>query len=149
MPLFGKKKKKQEEEQMRRQMPPSLSIPHNNNDIMSAFFPPTEERTDMSEVIDKMTIKDKDTNLLGKLSDLNGSQILAISILRTAAATYKIDTLDDILNEYLSLLISKKRWGRKEIIDLFGKGQPQFNPYGMGMGGNPTDGGKAMKQYKG
>jgi len=140
---FFRKKKKQEE----KQLPPSLSIPHGQSDIMSAFFPPTEERTDMSEVIDKMTVKDKDTDLLGKLSDLNSSQILAISILRTAAATYKITTLNDILNEYLSLLISKKRWGRKEIIDLFGKGQPQWGPYGPMN--SPQDSGKIMKQYKG
>jgi len=116
--MFGQKKKEQTTEV-------NLSVAGGPNDLMSSFFPPVEERTDMAEVIDKLNIKDKDQDLLKKLTELNHSQIMAISILTTAAETYNIPTLKKIIAEYMSLMISKSRHGRKEIIDLFGKGQQQ------------------------
>jgi hypothetical protein len=116
---IGKLRGNKKEDEMKDAL--ELSVAGGNNDIMSSFFPPIEERTDMAEVIDKLNIKDKDPDLLKKLSELNSHQVLAISILTTAADTYNIPTLKKIISEYMTLMISKSRHGRREIIDLFGK----------------------------
>jgi len=125
--MLGRKKK----QEIHMHNHPVMSIPGGDQDIMSSLFPPDDTRTDMREIVDKFINADDDDKLLERLSELNQRQILALSILMTAADEYNLVTLDKIVHKYLSLMFSKKRMSRKEIIDLFGK-QQQQQPFMLG-----------------
>lgn len=86
-------------------------------------------QTDMSKVVDKFINVDDDRKILERLTELNQSQIMGITVLLTTAEKYKIRFLQDFIHNYLSLMFSKNRKSRQEIIELFKSySSGQFNP---------------------
>lgn len=102
-------------------------------DVLGSLMTPPEEKTDLSKVVDQLINTNNESYILERLTELDQSQINSISILLEYAEKYQIDVLKNFIYKYLSLMFSKNRHSREEIVDMFKQPQqPDFNMQGGG-----------------
>lgn len=107
-------------------------------DLLGALTQPSEEKTDLSKVVDQLLNTDNESFLLERLTELDQQQINVISILLAYSEEYKIHVLKDFIYKYLSLMFSKSRKRSGEIVDMFKSHQnPPMDFGGMGGGNRP------------
>jgi len=99
-----------------------------NEVLLDALITPQQEnQTDMSKVVDQLVNTKNDEKLLERLSELSPHQIMGITVLLTTAKKYKISFLKTLIYQYLSLMFSKNRKSRQEIIELFKSYTPEVD----------------------
>jgi len=125
MGVLTKKKKKDKQEMELVEMP-------NQTDIMSALMQPPDEKTDLSKVVDQLINTDNESYILERLTELDQSQINSIAILLEYSEKYEITVLKGFIYKYLSLMFSKNRHSRSEIVDMFKQHQPDYDFGGGG-----------------
>ena len=93
-----------------------------------------KEKTDEERVIKELL--DTEHNMESK-SDLNDDNIIEVLKLKHIAKKYKLRELDELIELFMKLRISRNRLGRKEFIDAI-KAHRE-NREQMGMFGNMKD----------
>ncbi len=93
-----------------------------------------KEKTDEERVIKELL--DTSKNMESK-SDLNDENIIEVLKLKHISKKYKLKELDELVNLFMKLRISRNRLGRKEFIEAIQHNRE--NREGMGMFGNLRD----------
>lgn len=125
MGILTKKKKKDKQEIEIVELP-------QQTDVMSALMEPAEEKTDLSKVVDQLINTDNHSYILERLTELDQTQINSISILLEYSEKYEISVLKGFIYKYLSLMFSKNRHSRSEIVDMFKQHSPDYDFGGGG-----------------